>query len=56
MTPSPEQTRQGLINTLQQPRNHAPVIFQAIKNEKPGYGAGSLKSSGQANITEVTLE
>jgi hypothetical protein len=34
MTPTPEQIRQALVNTQQQPRNHAPVIIQAIKNDE----------------------
>ena len=35
MSPTPEQIRQALQNTLQQPRNQAPVIYQSIKNETP---------------------
>jgi len=35
MIPTPEQIRQALVNTQQQPRNYAPVIYQAHKNESP---------------------
>ena len=33
MSPSPGQTRQAAMNTRQ--RNHAPVIYTVIKNNKP---------------------
>lgn len=39
MTPTPEWVIQALSNT-QRPRNQAPIIYQAIRNDKPA-GAGS---------------
>ena len=51
-----EQIRQALINTVHKPRNDAPVIFQAIRNEKPGYVGRASQIIGQMTITGVTRE
>ena len=32
---TPEQLLVAIHNTVAQPRNHAPVLFQALKNDKP---------------------
>lgn len=42
------QIRQALTNTRQKTRNHAPVIFQAIRNDKT---AGAVSSSPWADTT-----
>ena len=55
MTPSPEQLRQAVQNTLRQPRNRAPLICQALKNDKARWRRAS-SIIGQTIITEVTDE
>ena len=53
MIPTPEQIRQALVNTQQQPRNYAPVIYPAIKNdegrncdEQPGLLVSNIRVTG----------
>ena len=55
-----EQIRQALINTSHKPRNHAPVIYQAIKNDEGRAVTSSIgllvsnievSDDGQTNFT-----